>query len=146
MKHFLEGSLRYGVAVLAVAVALGLKLLFDPLIPVQSPFLLLAGGVVVAAWFGGLGPGLLATALAALCADFFFLPPEGFLGWPDVAFMPLLLFTLQGLLISFLVGALRSARDRAKQSTLEARNHQERFQLMIEGSISRYVIFRRCHI
>ena len=48
--------LRYGVATLAVALVLLLKLLLDPLITDQSPFLMLAGAVMVAAWFGGLGP------------------------------------------------------------------------------------------
>jgi K+-sensing histidine kinase KdpD len=62
-------ALRYGVATLVVA----LKLLLDPLIEEQSPFLMLAVAVMVAAWFGGLGPGLLATALGALAADYFFL-------------------------------------------------------------------------
>src|ERR671938_971588 len=102
MKRFLDTALRYGVAAFAVGVALGLKLLLDPLITEQSPFLLLAGAVVVGAWFGGLGPGLLATVLGALGADYFFLPPEGAFTGPAVAFLPLLLFTLQGILISSL--------------------------------------------
>src|SRR5215218_9081186 len=147
MKRFLDTALRYGVAVLAVGVALGLKLLLDPLITDQSPFLLLAGAVVVGAWFGCLGPGLLATALGALSADYFFLPPEGSLTGLEVAFWPLLLFTLQGILISVLVEALRAGRDRAERSTREARSHEEslreseeRFRLMVEG-VKDYAIF-----
>src|SRR5215211_1860272 len=147
MKRFLDIARRYGVAALAVGIALGLKLLLDPLITEQSPFLLLAGAVVVGAWFGGLGPGLLATALGALSADYFFLPPEGSLTGLEVAFWPLLLFTLQGILISVLVEALRSARDRAERSTREARSHEEslreseeRFRLMVEG-VKDYAIF-----
>jgi PAS domain S-box-containing protein len=147
MKRHLDTALRYGVAVLAVGVALGLKLLLDPLITDQSPFLLLAGAVVVGAWFGGLGPGLLATALGALGADYFFLPPEGSFTGLAVAFWPLLLFTLQGILISSLVEALRSARKRAEQSAREARSHQEslreseeRFRLMVDG-VKDYAIF-----
>src|SRR5215218_11144564 len=147
MKRFLDTALRYGVAVLAVGVALGLKLLLDPLITDQSPFLLLAGAVVVGAWFGGLGPGLLATALGVLCADYFFLPPEGAFTGPGVAFLPLLLFTLQGLLISSLIEALRSARKRAESSVLEAKSHQEslreseeRFRLLVQG-VEDYAIF-----
>src|SRR5919112_2402097 len=120
MKRFLDTALRYGVAVLAVGVALELKLLLDPLITDQSPFLLLAGAVVVGAWFGGLGPGLLATILGALGADYFFLPPEGSLTGLGVAFLPLLLFLLQGLLISSLIEALRLARKRAEASALES--------------------------
>ena len=147
MKRFLDIALRYGVAVLAVGVALGLKLLLEPWITAPSPFLLLAGAVVVGAWFGGLGPGLLATALGALCADYLFLPPEGSFTGLGVAFLPLLLFTLQGILISSLIEALRSARNRAERSTLKARSHlerlresEERFRLMVEG-VKDYAIF-----
>jgi PAS domain S-box-containing protein len=120
--------LRYCVAVLAVGVVLLVKLLLDPLITEQSPFLLLAGAVMVGAWFGGFGPGLLATALGAFGADYFFLPPEGSFTGPGVAFLPLALFAVQGLVISLLTEALRSTRQRANASTLEARSHLERLR------------------
>ena len=139
--------LRYGVAVLAVGVVLLVKLVLDLSITTQSPFLLLAGAVMVGAWFGGLGPGLLATALAAIAADYFFLPPVGTFTGLDVAFLPLLLFMLQGALISSLVEALHSARQRANTSALEARSHlerlrrsEERFRLVVQG-VKDYAIF-----
>jgi K+-sensing histidine kinase KdpD len=146
MKH--SSSLqRYGIATLAVALVVLLKLLLDPWITEQSPFLLLAGAVLVGAWFGGLGPGLLATALATIVADYVFLPPVGSFTGLGVAFLPLLLFMLQGLLISSLVEALRSARQRAEASALEARSHQERlrqseerFKLLVQG-VRDYAIF-----
>src|SRR5215210_1049629 len=96
--------LRYGVAVLAVGAALLLKLLLDPFTG-QHPFLLLAGAVLVGAWFGGLGPGLLATVLATIVADYFFLNPAGSFTGPNLEAVPLLLFLLQGIMISFLVEA-----------------------------------------
>lgn len=67
--------LRYSIAVLAVGVALLLKLLLEPFIIQESPFLLFFAAVMISAWFGGLGPGLGATALAALASDYFFLTP-----------------------------------------------------------------------
>src|SRR3712207_1825777 len=139
--------LRYGVAVTAIALVLGLKLLVDPLITDQSPFLMFAAAVMVAAWFGGLGPGLLATALGAVAGDYFFLPPVGSFTPLTIAFLPLFLFMLQGGLISLLVEALRSARVRAEASTQQARRHQEslrqseeRFRLLVEG-VRDYAIF-----
>lgn len=66
---------RYGFAVLAVAIALLVKLLLAPLIQEESPFLLFFAPLVVSAWYGGLGPGLLATVLAGLSSDYFFLIP-----------------------------------------------------------------------
>jgi PAS domain S-box-containing protein len=110
------------------------------LITDQSPFLLLAGAVIVGAWFGGFGPGLLATALGALAADYFFLPPLGSFTGLGVGFLPVLLFVLQGLLITSLVEALHTSRRRSEASAQEARSHQERlrrseenFRLLVEG-------------
>jgi K+-sensing histidine kinase KdpD len=48
------------------------SLLQPALAPVVS---LLLCGVLFAAWFGGLGPGLLAVTLGLLAFDYFFLPP-----------------------------------------------------------------------
>ena len=69
--------LRYGVAVLAVGMAFLVKLLLDPLIVQETPFLLVFGAIMISAWYGGLGPGLLATFAAGLATDYFFLPPTG---------------------------------------------------------------------
>ncbi len=69
--------LRYGVAMSTVAVAFGLKLLVDPLIVQETPFLFVFTAVMVSAWYGGLGPGLLATGLATLITDYFVLYPIG---------------------------------------------------------------------
>src|ERR687898_2854233 len=131
---------RYGVATLAVGVVVLAKVLLAPVLPEQSPFLLLAGAVVVGAWFGGLGPGVLATVLGALAADYFFLPPLNAFTEPGPNTLPLLLFTLQGLVISALTEALHTARSRAEASTAEARSHEERFRLLVEG-VEDYAIF-----
>src|SRR5215203_4818332 len=147
MKPLLDIGLRYSVAVLAVGAALGIKLLLDPLTVQDTPFLLVFGAIIVSAWYGGLGPGLLATAVSALATDYFFLYPRGTITGFSVEGIDVLAFTLEGVLVSSLVGALRLARDRAEQSTLEARNHQEslreseeRFRLMVEG-VKDYAIF-----
>ena len=139
--------LRYGVAVLAVGLALLLKVLLDPLIMQETPFLLVFSAIMVAAWYGGLGPGLLATALGATFTDYFFLHPTGSFTRPGLESVPLLTFVLEGALICFLVGALRAARRRAETSAREAIEHQEslrrseeRFRSLVEG-VSDYAIF-----
>jgi signal transduction histidine kinase len=82
---------------------------------------------MVAAWFGGLGPGLLATALGAICADYQFLSPVGsFTGLVGKGALPLFLFVLQGVLITSLAHALDLARQRAEASALEALGNQEK--------------------
>ncbi|MEN3352605.1 MAG: hypothetical protein V7640_763, partial [Betaproteobacteria bacterium] len=65
--------LRYGAAIAAVVAAIAAGSLLQPArAPVVS---LLLCGVLFAAWFGGLGPGLLAITLGLLAFDYFFLPP-----------------------------------------------------------------------
>src|SRR5215204_5153243 len=147
MKRSLEIALRYGVAVLAVGAALGIKLLLDPLTVQDTPFLLVFGAIIVSAWYGGLGPGLLATTASALATDYFFLYPRGTLTGFSVEGIDVLAFMLEGVLVSVLTSSLRSARDRARRSTLQARSHQEslreseeRFRLMVEG-VKDYAIF-----
>jgi PAS domain S-box-containing protein len=129
--------LRYGVAVLAAGLALGIKLLLDPLIPQDFPFLLIFGAVMASAWYGGLGPGLLTMVLAGVATDLFFLRPQNSSGLGAV---PLLVFFLEGTLVCLLTEGLRRARSRAEASKAEAehdherlRRSEEHFRSLVEG-------------
>jgi K+-sensing histidine kinase KdpD len=66
---------RYVVSILTVALTLGIRLALNPLFGGRYPYIVFFLAVMVAAWYGGLGPGLLATALTAFSALFFFQPP-----------------------------------------------------------------------
>jgi len=147
MKRSLDIVLRYGVATLAVGVALLVKLLLDPLTVQDTPFLLVFSAIIVSAWYGGLGPGLMATGMSVLATDYFFLYPKGALSGFSVEGIDVATFVLEGVLVSVLTSSLRSARNRAQRSTLQARSHQEslreseeRFRLMVEG-MKDYAIF-----
>src|SRR5215204_6329977 len=146
MKHT-SPLLRYGVAVLAVGMAFLVKLLLDPLIVQETPFLLIFGAIMASAWYGGLGPGLLATVAAGLATDYFFLPPKGSFSGFSLETVPLLLFFLEGTLVCLLAEALRAARSRAEEGTLEAkrqgerlRRNEEHFNSLVE-SMRDYAIF-----
>ena len=65
---------RYGVAVVAVVVTLALKTL-TPLLGELHPLVLLPVGIAVAAWYGGLGPGIAATIGSVIGTDLLFIPP-----------------------------------------------------------------------
>jgi PAS domain-containing protein len=90
---------------------------------------------------------LLATVAAGLTADYFFLYPKGsFLGF-SLETIPLLVFFMEGTLVCLLVEALRAARSRAEDSTLEAerqrerlRRNEEHFRSLVEG-MRDYAIF-----
>src|SRR5262249_19106957 len=64
----------YGFAATAARLAFWLTRPLRPLLkPSVSPLFFAA--VMVSAWYGGLGTGLLAAALAVGTIDYFFLPP-----------------------------------------------------------------------
>ncbi|MGZ3303321.1 MAG: PAS domain S-box protein, partial [Isosphaeraceae bacterium] len=67
---------RYAVAIGSAAISVVLVEFLFPSLGNQFPFLLLYPGVICAAWYGGFGPGLLATVLSALCADYFQFEPR----------------------------------------------------------------------
>src|ERR1017187_605698 len=62
--------LRYGVAPTAVALALAARALVAPILHDDSIFLYFVPTVLISAGVGGLGPGLLATALSLVAAFF----------------------------------------------------------------------------
>jgi len=72
-------SLRRGylIAILGVALALSLRLVLRPALGNASPFLLFTPAVAIAAIYGGLGPGALATFLSTLLGSHFFLISPG---------------------------------------------------------------------
>src|SRR5262249_42938068 len=64
----------YVVALISIAVAIGVRTALDPVLGDRQPFVACWLAVVVAARYGGIGPGLLATALGGLAGTFFFVP------------------------------------------------------------------------
>ena len=74
MRHHWLRS--YGIAVLSSVLALLLTLLLDD--PSTEPNILLVflAAVVFSSWYGGLGPGLLATFLTTLSATYFSMTPN----------------------------------------------------------------------
>lgn len=127
--------LRYGIAGLSVLLATVLMLLLDPLIGMsQSPFLLFFGAVVVGAWYGGLGPGLFATALSGFISFYYFIPPVYSLSINWVNGSRLGLFLLEGVLISVLAGRLRTTKQRIERTLSRLKiSEEEHRQLVIQA-------------
>src|SRR5438094_808347 len=96
---------RYATAVLAVLAVLSLKLAIPALARTDFPFTLFLAAILFGSWYGGIGPGLVATVLAALVGDYYFLPPIGsvFIGGEHEQ-LRLLQFVIEGCFISVLSG------------------------------------------
>lgn len=70
----LNTPLRYGLAVVAVLLALLLTMALPP-VAERGVFVLFLVAVVIGALYGGWGPGLLAIGLSVLSLDYLFIPP-----------------------------------------------------------------------
>ena len=102
---------RYAIAVLAVLVALLLKFSLDPLLEVESPFLLFFSAILMSAWIGGFGPGAFATLLTTLISNYFFLTPiYNLFDHSAGQNVRLLIFAAEGLMVSGICEVLHRAR------------------------------------
>jgi PAS domain S-box-containing protein len=68
---------RYGCAVVAVAVAMAIRLMLAPLVGDRIRFSILFFAVILTVQYVGLGPALFATLLGALAVDYLFMNPRG---------------------------------------------------------------------
>ncbi|MBD0335305.1 MAG: PAS domain-containing protein, partial [Cyanobacteria bacterium Co-bin13] len=115
----------YTTAVLSVGGALVLMLTLNPLARMtQTPFLLFFGAVVVSAWQAGIRAGVIATLLAALISNFFFLEPRFSLVLDLTNTVRLVIFVLECLLISVLCGSLRATNQRLDRNLLQLQVHE----------------------
>src|SRR6185312_9774373 len=105
---------RYGVALGATALALVARIALGNLIAGSGPFLLFAPAVMISAWYGGFGPGMLASVLGSLAGNYFLLEPRGrFTANPD-DLIKMSVFLTIGAVISWLSGALLAAHQRVQ--------------------------------
>jgi len=131
-------AVRYAVAVLSAGAAFALAMTIEHPWVTLSPFFLFYAAVALSSWYGGTGPGLLATAIGALAVDYYILEPQQSLRIEHPQdFIRLVLFSLVGVLIASLSGALRRARyqyeveaNAARKSEAEVQSHQVKLQAM----------------
>jgi DNA-binding NtrC family response regulator/PAS domain-containing protein len=107
----------YGAAILSVAAATLIS--HAPTLHLGSaPVSLLLCAVMFSAWFGGVGPGVLAVCLSALVFYFSFLPPIYSLALKAEQIPRFLVFIVSALF----VGALSAAQQGATESLRRARD------------------------
>jgi PAS domain S-box-containing protein len=103
----------YGVAVVATALCLLIRWPLRPVLQDTVPHMTFFPAVMIAAYFGGFGPGMLATILSTIAANYFLtgqLRSFHVTSPNDVA--ALALFVLTGAIISGLCESLHRARHR----------------------------------
>ena len=128
-------ALKYGVAGIAALAAVGIRSALDPVLGPYSQFPLGSLAVIVAARFGGLGPGLAATALSALGILLFVIEPSGSLASPNhESTAGLVLFVVVGTFVSVLVGRLRESLLSTARAEANLRKASEQRGLALDAA------------
>jgi PAS domain S-box-containing protein len=132
-ESWVDRARRYGLAVAAATTTAAVRLLLDPWLGETAPYALFFVAIAAAAWYGGLGPGLLATVLSMAFAVFMFVEPRGSfaLDARSAPGLPPILITC--LLLVLLGDSNRRARGRAERSAREAARERERLRVTLSS-------------
>ena len=118
MQQALAG---YLIAIVATAVVAFVRLMISDKVGNFAPIVTFTIAIVIAAWYGGLRPGLLATVLCTLAADYLYTPRQHsfYVSNPSGA-VALGVLCFAGVLISLLCESLHRTRRRleAEQENL----------------------------
>ncbi len=133
-----SAAYRYGMAVLLVVLAAAFRVIFAPMLQERWVFVLFAPATILAAWYGGIGPGATALFLSVLLADYLFIPPLQSIGRSDFRDLAeILLFVLVALVGIAVTGNLRSTKWRNSR-LLDALEQKERMAADLQASQIRF--------
>jgi PAS domain S-box-containing protein len=126
--------LRYGSAVVSIALATWVRILLDPALGEQFPYATLFFAVLFTAWYGGFGPALAAVVLGALSSAYFLIPPRGSFavqGWDQRVGMVLYLAVSLG--IALFGGLMRAAQKRAERAREAERVQRQQLYVTLKS-------------
>ena len=104
---------RYGLAIVSVAVALVITRSLERYTDITPLFY---AAIVFSAWFGGMGPGLVAVILSEVAIDYYFVPPLYTLGLGQKGVTFLVVFGFLAMLTSWMSSQRKKAEEALKRS------------------------------
>lgn len=130
---------RYGVAVVSTGLITVLTILVQPYLK-HGVMAIFFASVMVSAWTGGLGPGLVASTLSVLACCYFFFPPiYSFAAHSSDDVAQIVVFSIVTIIISALTHKMKTSRDELKAMTeaLEVRVRERTSWLTLLYDITR---------
>ncbi|MEW5797514.1 MAG: PAS domain S-box protein [Bacteroidota bacterium] len=138
---------RYGSAVAAVMATLIVSFFMNETQHVSVYYILFLCAVFFASWFGGLGPGVVATLLSVLAIDYYFLSQAYSSDDKQGRIFHLILFSLAALFMSVVNGA-PSRSSKSFHRTLH--DEEESFRAFVENASDQIIrydrAFRRTYV
>jgi PAS domain S-box-containing protein len=134
------GLSRYLVAVGAIAASLLFRYGLKDSLGLKVPYLQFYPAILLAAWYGGLGPGLLTTAVSALAAMYFLLPPDGFAVSDPWDRLSLGVFVATGFVIAWLYHRVRAADEAHRMAAASANARAERLDAILNTTTDGIIV------
>jgi PAS domain S-box-containing protein len=126
---------RYGLAVLLVLGAVGLRWMLTPVLQDKGASLFIVPAVLLAAMLGGFGPGVAATALATFLLNYLLIPPSFSLRMQDSAdIVRMAIFAGVGVTVSWLAERGRAAQRALALQKEALRISEERLRLAADAA------------
>jgi PAS domain S-box-containing protein len=118
---------QYGVAIASVIAATVLRLVILQALEFRAIYLTFYPAVILAALYGGLRPGLVAIALSALLATYFWIEPVGQLLITDPAdWLSMAIFAISCTAIALVIEFMHRANIRAQKAEMQVKITAER--------------------
>lgn len=118
-------ALSYGLAIVSTAAAILARKAFDPIFGEHYPFITFMFAIILTAWYGGVGPAMVALVLGFMSAAYFFLNPRGSVEVygvePQVG---MVLYVAVGISSIFFSESMHAANRLARQSAAALLNKQ----------------------
>lgn len=112
----------YGTSVVLLLAVIALRWLVMPEWSLAHPYLLVYPAIILAGVYGGFGPGVMATLMAAFALAYLWMPPLYSLRIRDIQDATgVLVLVGVGFAISLLAEVWRRARDRAQSANKDTR-------------------------
>jgi two-component system, LuxR family, sensor kinase FixL len=131
---------RYSVALAVVGASLLFRYQFRDWLGLRVPYLQFYPAIIVASWYGGFGPGLLATTISVLTAMYFLLPPAGLAVNDAADQLSLGVFALTGFVIAVLNHRLRVAEEQQRNTAATATIRAERLDAILNTTVDGVIV------
>jgi two-component system sensor kinase FixL len=131
---------RYVVALATFGAAVLFRYAFSDWLGAKVPYLQFYPAVMVAAWYGGLGPGVLITTLSTVVSMYFLLPPAGIAVGDPADQLSLGIFVATSLVISWLNDRLHVAQQAQRLATATALARAERLDTVLNTTLDGVVV------
>src|SRR5712675_1241105 len=115
-------GLGYAIATLGVTAAVIANLLLETDLQASPTLFLFLCAIIFAAWSGGVGPGLAATALSVLAFDYIFLPPTYSFKFMIPELPRIALFAMASFFVVGLIAAQRNTAESLRRSRADLRS------------------------